>query len=137
MHTETQLDSLSLQRLLLTVAGGIGGTWKPALATIEDVAIGSKETMQLRDGKTLTIEHRMTAMRTPTLGYMLVLLRELQATNGSNAPAEITPARMTIVGATKCTFADADAVMSAIDIVTEELDTKMRTLCDALEAGNV
>ena len=133
MHL-TDFDKLSLQRLLLTVAGGIGGTWRPALSVNDDVCIGSREEHALVNGRKFRIEHRMTAMQTAHMERpTLVMSRELQSRLGEYD----WPATLTVIATVPCSFADADAVMSAIDACCEELDSKTRELRAAMEERNV
>jgi len=133
MHLK-DFDKLSLQRLLLTVAGGIGGTWRPVISIAEDVCIGSREEVQLVHNRKLVIEHRMTAMQTEHMQQpALVMSRELEC----RTSAYEWPARVNVLVTATCSFADADAVMTAIDECSEQLDSKVRELRAAMEERNV
>ena len=128
------MDKMTLQRLLLTVAGGIGGTWKPSLSTVGDVVISSEERIEYTDGRAMIISHFMMATSTRSDGKpILSMVRELRLSESKHP----FPARLNAAVCADCTFADADAVMTAVDACSEQLDAKVAELIQALEVAHV
>lgn len=138
MHNS--LDSLSLQRMLLRVASGIGGTWTPALAVVEDTALRSNETRELADGRTLVINSRMQITnycRPNGSLYFVTMLREMSVT-APGVTADVFPATRLQSGVSiECDPTDPDSVLAAIDKCCEQIDADSHALRIALEDAHV
>lgn len=135
---ENQPDSLSLQRTLLRVTAGLGGTWTPARAVTEDTSIKSLETRPLADGRTLVVETRVTVTHSAILqSHLMVMHRDLHIA----APGERLEAyghtRLASHAAVACDFTDPDSILAAIDTCSEKLDEQCHALRTALEDAHV
>ena len=136
----TSLDSLSLQRMLLRVTGGIGGTWTPALAVLDDASLKSRETRELADGRTLVITSRVTVSSyglTDKPSYFLTMLRELSVAAPGASIDGFRATRMSSAVSHDCDPLDADSVLVAIDKCVEQIDAECHSLRVAMEDAHV
>ena len=138
MHSS--LDSLSLQRMLLRVASGIGGTWTPALAVVEDSALKSIETRALADGRTLVTSSRMQIRAYGNANgtlYLLTMLRELSVVAPGVSADAYAGTRLSSAVSFECDATDPDSVLAAIDKCCEQIDADSHALRIALEDAHV
>lgn len=138
MHNS--FDSLSLQQKLLRVASGIGGTWTPALAVVEDTALKSTETRELADGRTLVTRSRLQMNGYGSLQgtiYLVTMLRELSVVAPGVSAETYVGTRLTSSVSLECDPTDPDSVLAAIDKCCEQIDADSHALRIALEDAHV